>query len=47
MTNMIDVEMLTADEAKKRLNKLIDLDDYNDACETCRLPYLFTEMTLV
>ena len=40
MTKMIDVEKLTADEGKKRLNKLIDLDDYLDACETCGLPLL-------
>ena len=32
MTNMIKVEELTEDEAKRRLNVLVDLDDYNDAC---------------
>ena len=38
MTNkMIEVEKLTEDEVKKRLNDLIDLDDYRDACATCRL----------
>ena len=34
---MIEVEKLTEDEAKKRLNELIDLDNFNDACEVCGL----------
>ena len=37
MTNMIDIEKLTADKGKKRLNELVGLDDYLDTCETCRL----------
>ena len=37
---MIEVEKLTEDEAKKRLDDLIDLDYHNDACVTCGLPCL-------
>ena len=37
MTKIIYVEKLTADEGKKRLNKLIDLDDYKDSCQVCGL----------
>ena len=41
MTNkMIEVEKLTEDEVKKRLNVLIDLYDTNDTWEICGLPCL-------
>ena len=36
-----DIMKLTEDEAKKRLNKLIDLNDYLDKFKTCGLPCLF------
>ena len=26
---------ITEDEAKKHLNEMIDLNDYNDECKTC------------
>ena len=40
MSNMIDKERLTEDEAKKRLIKLIDLKYSNNVCEMCGLPCL-------
>ena len=41
MTNkMMEVEKLTEDKAMMRLNYFIYLDDYNDTCVTCGLPYL-------
>ena len=38
-----DVKKITEDEAMKRLNDLIDLDDYFDECKTCKLPSLLNK----
>ena len=37
---MIDLTKMTEDEAKKHLNEMIDLDDYNNECKICGLPDL-------
>ena len=36
----MDVKKLSEDEAMKSLNKLIDLKDYLDECQTCRFLHL-------
>ena len=36
----MDVKKLCEDEGKKRLNKLIDFEDWIEECENCRVPQL-------
>ena len=38
-----EIKKLTEDEAKKRLNGLVDSDDYLDSSKTCGLPNLSHE----
>ena len=42
---LIDVTMMTEDEAKKCLNVMVDLDDYLYECKTCGMPDLLHKGT--
>ena len=38
--NFMKVKKMSSEEVKKRLNKLIDLEDWSEECQICGLPLL-------